>query len=98
MILKASLAMAAKSGYARLAQVDEDDDPLANSRSTISKSVNIVAQPTHIQYFPSTSAPLENTTTVGTRMRHRSNSGIDIKAINARLERCPLDLMAYVDG
>jgi hypothetical protein len=80
--------MAAKSGYARLAQVDEFDEslpPLTNSRSgNLSKSVNIVSQPTHVHRV---SIPLDNSTTVGVKTRHRSNSGIDIKAINARLER-----------
>jgi len=82
--------MAAKTGYERLAQVDEFDEPspLSNSRiSNMSKSVNIVAQPTHIHRLPSTSAPLDSSATFLPKGRHRSNSGIDIKAINARLER-----------
>jgi hypothetical protein len=80
--------MAAKSGYERLAQVDEDDgEPLANSRSTLSKSVNILAQPTHVQYLPASSLPHDTNVGIPTKTRHRSNSGIDIKAINARLER-----------
>jgi hypothetical protein len=84
--------MAVKSGYERLAQVDEFDEqlpPLANSRAaTLSKSVAILSQPTHIhRVTTSTSIPQDGASTMGIKTRHRSNSGIDIKAINTRLER-----------
>ena len=83
--------MAAKSGYERLAQVDEFDESIppsmSNSRATLSKSVAILSQPTHVHRLPTSSTPLDNSTIIGTRTRRRSNSGIDIKAINTRLER-----------
>jgi hypothetical protein len=83
--------MAAKSGYERLAQVDEFDESIppsmSNSRVTLSKSVAILSHPTHVHRLPTSSAPLDNSTTIGPRTRRRSNSGIDIKAINTRLER-----------
>jgi len=84
--------MAAKSGYERLAQVDdfEDQEPsLANSRSAnFPKSVNILSQPTHVHHLPTSSALHDSSLpATGHKTRHRSNSGIDIKAINARLER-----------
>jgi phosphatidylinositol 4-kinase type 2 len=82
--------MAAKSGYERLAQVDEFDEDmpaLALSRSTLSKSVNILSQPTHIHRLPASTIVPEGSLASGIKGRHRSNSGIDIKAINARLER-----------
>lgn len=82
--------MAAKSGYERLAQVDEFDEDmpaLANSRSTLSKSVNILSQPTHVHRLPTSTIVPEESLASGIKGRHRSNSGIDIKAINARLER-----------
>jgi hypothetical protein len=82
--------MAAKSGYERLAQVDEFDEDmpaLANSRSTLSKSVNILSQPTHVHRLPTSAVVPEGSLVGGIKSRNRSNSGIDIKAINARLER-----------
>jgi len=88
--------MAAKSGYERLAQVDEFDEPalgpsLSNSRSgNLSKSVNIISQPTYVHHLPASTSqhdPSSSLSATGHRTRHRSNSGIDIKAINARLER-----------
>jgi len=83
--------MAAKSGYERLTQVDEYDEnsPLENSQfSNLSKSVAILSQPTRVHHLPSTSVTLnDHAFTTGHKGRQRSNSGIDIKAINARLER-----------
>ena len=89
--------MAAKSGYERLTQVDEydepDDDermhPLSASRSSIiTKSVAILPQPTHVHRLPHASAGTADAPSTGApKTRGRSNSGIDMKAINARLER-----------
>jgi phosphatidylinositol 4-kinase type 2 len=87
--------MAAKSGYERLTQVDEFDEdeqaehPLSASRSSIlQKSVAILPQPTHVHRVPPSSAGTADVpSTSAHRTRGRSNSGIDIKAINARLER-----------
>ena len=83
--------MAAKSGYERLAQVDEFDESIppsmSNSRVTLSKSVAILSHPTHVHHLHTSSVALDNSTIIGTRTRRRSNSGIDIKAINTRLER-----------
>lgn len=85
--------MNAKSGYERLAQVDEFDDPLLPQMSTsrsgnFPKSVAIVAQPTSVhRLHPSVGQGFDPSSSTGVKTRHRSNSGIDIKAINARLER-----------
>ena len=88
--------MAAKSGYERLTQLDEDDEPddeqghpLSASRSSIiTKSVAILPQPTHIHRVPHASAGAADAPSAGGhKTRGRSNSGIDMKAINARLER-----------
>ena len=88
--------MAAKSGYERLTQVDEYDEaddahvhPLSASRSSIiTKSVAILPQPTHVHRLPHASAGTADAPSTGAfKTRGRSNSGIDMKAINARLER-----------
>lgn len=85
--------MAAKSGYERLAQVDEFEEQqeheqghLTQSRS--GRSVNIVSQPTHVHRLPTSTGLHDTSLSVpAPKTRRRSNSGIDIKAINARLER-----------
>ena len=85
--------MNAKSGYERLAQVDVFEDPLlpqmSNSRTgNFAKSVAIVAPPTQVhRLHPSGGQSFDPSSSTGVKTRHRSNSGIDIKAINARLER-----------
>jgi hypothetical protein len=108
--------MTAKSGYERLAQVDEYDDEddfainsLSRSVPNISKSVAF--HPTHTHRRPSSSQHFynehviptgqHNTATAGIgggphRTRHRSNSAIDIKAINARLERYSSHIHVHV--
>jgi hypothetical protein len=74
--------MTAKSGYERLAQVDEYDE---DDVSALLHSQNL-SKSTHSLRVPSGShAP--GATPAGHK-RHRSNSAIDIKAINTRLERC----------
>lgn len=91
--------MTARSGYERLAQVDEDEEPLTNSRtSNLSKQVAILSQPTHIHRLPNSNIPIEGSAALPFKTRGRSNSGIDIKAINARLERCALGQLEQIDN
>lgn len=90
----------AASGYARLAQADEEDrqngyyddydddeDPLSRPR-TLSQSTPVY-EPITPGMQASNGSPSPHRKRPGTgRRRHRSNSsGVDIKAINARLER-----------
>jgi hypothetical protein len=95
--------MAGRSGYARLAQVDEFDEEsqrsdTVGSRIPVPKSVNIVSQPTHIHRVTSSISAGGDHVPPATpfRTRRRSNSGIDIKAINARLERYLLDYSYFL--
>ncbi|EKG14314.1 Phosphatidylinositol 3-/4-kinase catalytic [Macrophomina phaseolina MS6] len=82
------------SGYARIAQAEEEeedvfddseDDDLHRGQTTISGPGRYAPiQPQrHARMTPSSSSPSRR----GPGARHRSNSGVDIKAINARLER-----------
>ena len=85
----------AASGYARIAQAEEEEedysdteDPFADSSAVISSSPG----PQSTQYAPIRHGSMrmpsssDNTPTRPGR-RRRANSGVDIKAINARLER-----------
>lgn len=90
----------ATSGYARISQADEenayldeteDEDPL-RVPPTISTSVPhyapIQPQPQRQMYAGRSNSPYgSNKRTVRKRHLRRSSSGVDIKAINARLER-----------
>lgn len=82
------------SGYARIAQAEEEDDDILDDsedddlhrgQTTISGSARYAPiQPhRHARMTPSSSSPSRRRLSG----RHRSNSGVDIKAINARLER-----------
>lgn len=82
------------SGYARIAQAEEEeddilddseDDDLHRGQSSISGQPRYAPiQPQrHARMDPSSSSPPRSRIPG----RHRSNSGVDIKAINARLER-----------
>lgn len=102
----------ATSGYARLAQADEergtshgysdvsDDDDAAFNARTLSPSRPQFAPiqpnaPSQMQLSASASQSPSNyrRKSGGPRRRHRSNSsGVDIKAINARLERWAEDI------
>ena len=91
----------ATSGYARLSQADEedhlhdaddfdDDDPHQTQR-TISSSAPqyapIQPRPQGHMHMPSDGSSVGHRRPGRRRKRERSNSGVDIKAINARLER-----------
>src|SRR5436305_9354169 len=77
------------SGYARLAQEDElhhssdEDDDLVNERGSFSRGHRVITVP------PEPMSIFRTNTNGGNRLRPtRSNSsGVDIKAINARLEK-----------
>lgn len=84
------------SGYARIAQAEEDDDhdesddedfyqgaPLSSSYAPIQPKGD---SRMHMPGASGASSPTLRRGSHGER-RHRSNSGVDIKAINARLER-----------
>ncbi|KAJ5225965.1 hypothetical protein N7468_007190 [Penicillium chermesinum] len=88
----------ATSGYARLAQEEEDrgylhddsdDDELGAPASTVSTSAPRYAPISRTQTQASglTSPPGHRRRNSGYQRRGRRNSGVDIKAINARLER-----------
>ncbi|PHH77295.1 hypothetical protein CDD80_745 [Ophiocordyceps camponoti-rufipedis] len=82
------------TGYERLAQADrlsddsDDDQPLAGSFSSLqppsAPRYASIAQPRHISGL---SSPRPNSTRPKYRRRVGSNAGVDLKAINARLER-----------
>ena len=94
----------AASGYARLAQADEeersndvceeseDEDSLNNPLTTVSTSNTRYApiqprprDPMHIPGYASPTGPRKRPG--GRKRMRRSSSGVDIKAINARLEK-----------
>ena len=91
----------AASGYARIAQADEengyadesDEENAHRPFPTISTSVPqyapIQSQPPGQMYAGRSNSPYGNNRRVDKRKRHlrRRSSGVDIKAINARLER-----------
>lgn len=83
------------SGYARIAQAEEEEDSDAGSeegfhQESISNSHYAPIQPSRgsRMRMPDDSAPgSPNARRTTSGRRHRSNSGVDIKAINARFER-----------
>lgn len=93
----------AVSGYARIAQADEEDeerpysdnedpfqDPLSLTLPHEREYVPIDGQPKRRERMPPSSLPSHPSGAIfGSRRsrRRRTNSGVDIKAINARLER-----------
>lgn len=87
----------AASGYARIAQAEEEEDdiaysdtedPFADSSAIISSSPGPQYAPIQPSRHGSMRMPSDgNTPTRPGRRRGRANSGVDIKAINARLER-----------
>jgi phosphatidylinositol 4-kinase type 2 len=82
----------AASGYARLAQVDDDDEHLLDSdeEDPMSAGPAVGSQPRFESIQPKRRERMASGMSgSSTRrpFRQRSNSGVDIKAINARLER-----------
>src|SRR5690242_12461046 len=83
------------SGYARIAQAEEEEDSDAASedgfhQNSLSNGQFAPIQPTRSSRMrmPGDSAPgSPNAHRTSSSRRHRSNSGVDIKAINARFER-----------
>ncbi|ORY18599.1 phosphatidylinositol 3 and 4-kinase-domain-containing protein [Clohesyomyces aquaticus] len=85
------------SGYARIAQAEEDDDDDVDHEDeddfhqhTLSGSQYAAIQPqrtSRMQRPGGSGASSPNARRGGPGRRGRSNSGVDIKAINARLER-----------
>lgn len=83
------------SGYARIAQAEEEEDSDAGSedgfhQGSLSNAQYAPIQPSRSSRMrmPGDSAPgSPNAHRTSTSRRHRSNSGVDIKAINARFER-----------
>ncbi|KAF2629115.1 hypothetical protein BU25DRAFT_430418 [Macroventuria anomochaeta] len=83
------------SGYARIAQAEEEEDSDAASedgfhQNSLSNEQYAPIQPSRSSHMrmPGDSAPgSPSARRTSTSRRHRSNSGVDIKAINARFER-----------
>ncbi|KAF2820981.1 hypothetical protein CC86DRAFT_470788 [Ophiobolus disseminans] len=82
------------SGYARIAQAEEEEDYSDSEDDAHQKSLSnpqyapIQPQRNANMRMPSGSDPSSpSTRRTSSRRRHRSNSGVDIKAINARFER-----------
>jgi hypothetical protein len=83
------------SGYARIAQAEEEEDSDAGSeegfhQESISNGHYAPIQPPRgsRMRMPGDSAPgSPNARRTASGRRHRANSGVDIKAINARFER-----------
>ncbi|KAF1923286.1 uncharacterized protein M421DRAFT_9796 [Didymella exigua CBS 183.55] len=83
------------SGYARIAQAEEEEDSDAGSddgfhQDSLSHAQYAPIQPSRSSRMrmPGDSAPGSPTAHRASSLRrHRSNSGVDIKAINARFER-----------
>ncbi|KAF2467365.1 uncharacterized protein BDR25DRAFT_267541 [Lindgomyces ingoldianus] len=84
------------SGYARIAQAEEDEDDYDHDseddfhQNSLSNSQYAAIQPQRYSHMqrPSASGDSSPTLRKGAQGRRgRSNSGVDIKAINARLER-----------
>ncbi|KAJ4989645.1 phosphatidylinositol 4-kinase [Stagonosporopsis vannaccii] len=83
------------SGYARIAQAEEEEDSDAVSedgfhQNSLSNGQYAPIQPSRSSRMrmPGDSAPVSpNARRTSSGRRHRSNSGVDIKAINARFER-----------
>lgn len=85
------------SGYARIAQADEevgfddsdDDDPRRAPRTISSTQYAPIQPQSHSQiHAPRDTSPEHYTRAIaGKRRLRRNSSGVDIKAINARLER-----------
>ena len=81
------------SGYARLAQTEEEDDDLHHSdrddpNRGIPPASNGARQYAPVQPGPRTERMQASGRAASPRhRRHRSNSGVDLKALNARLER-----------
>lgn len=91
----------ATSGYARLAQAEEDErnlgygydseeeDPFAEPETISSPNTHYAPITTRSQMHSGPSTPTDNRRRVKShsRRKYSSSSGVDIKAINARLER-----------
>ncbi|TKA82205.1 hypothetical protein B0A49_00132 [Cryomyces minteri] len=85
------------SGYARIAQAEEEEDPLEDSEEDDHQHNQASLSSQGIQYAPIQPRRQDRMRMAGsespsrrrslTRGRARSNSGVDIKAINARLEK-----------
>jgi phosphatidylinositol 4-kinase type 2 len=79
------------SGYARLAQADEeeDDDLYESARDDPTKPVPTISTPNGNLQIPKRSERMQNTNRNKpfNRMRQRRNSGVDLKALNARFEK-----------
>ncbi|KAL5113863.1 Phosphatidylinositol 4-kinase LSB6 [Pleosporales sp. CAS-2024a] len=83
------------SGYARIAQAEDDEDHYSDSEDehnprSLASAQYAPIQPPRISHMrlPNGSAPGSPTSRrTSTGRRQRSNSGVDIKAINARFER-----------
>ncbi|KAI9054709.1 hypothetical protein LZ554_001860 [Drepanopeziza brunnea f. sp. 'monogermtubi'] len=83
------------TGYARIAQAedsDSDNDDLANSYASLQAAsaprfASITQPRTHGGMYTDGATSPSNSRRSRHRRRVRSNSGVDIKAINARLER-----------
>lgn len=90
------------SGYARIAQADEEsaylDDSDDEDAHRIPRTISSVSAPRYapiqpqphasMQTFPGETNPRhQRRSSIGRRRPRRSSSGVDIKAINARLER-----------
>jgi phosphatidylinositol 4-kinase type 2 len=89
-----------KSGYARLAQTEEEDEYLDDSdRDDPHRGLPVGASPGQ-QYAPiqpgrrGERMQASGRSTPSRRRRPRRNSGVDIKAINARLERWAEEIAA----
>jgi phosphatidylinositol 4-kinase type 2 len=84
-----------RSGYARLAQADEEEDSASDNETTyLNGNTTIVSTPGGTRYAPVQPERRHDRMQANgraspsrRRMKARSNSGVDIKAINQRLER-----------
>ncbi|KAF2161157.1 hypothetical protein M409DRAFT_69994 [Zasmidium cellare ATCC 36951] len=85
----------ATSGYARIAQAEEEEEeqPYSDNEDPFVDPSNAISSP-GAEYAPiqprrrdDMRMPSGNSTPRRPGRRHRANSGVDIKAINARLER-----------
>ena len=90
------------SGYARIAQAEEEEEYLDNADADNPQRSNPTISGTHHQYAPiqpgrqggmqpsqtsAESASPSQKKPLRSHVRHRSSSAVDIKAINARLEK-----------
>jgi phosphatidylinositol 4-kinase type 2 len=83
-----------RSGYARLAQADEEEDSASDNETAYLNGQTTVLTPGGTRYAPVQPERRSDRMQANDRaspsrrkMKGRSNSGVDIKAINQRLER-----------